>query len=541
MCIMSGIASFFPTANGVATKARTMASRVMWGRWLAVLAALTALGMAQGFTLAEHTGLLKPSRKGIISMPQRDAAALEGSAGDTVRWFTEQRVDHFDPLNQDVWSQRYFINDTFYGGMGSPVFLCVGGEGPALEPSVVQTGGVHCALMVDLAKKYGALILALEHRFYGQSLPKADYSVESLRFLSSKQALEDIALFRKYIHDKLNMEDMYTSWATFGGSYPGMLAGWARLKYPHLFAASVASSAPVEAVADMEGYNNFVASSMLDMTIGGAPECLWKVSAGFLRIGYLLKSEEGRSQLAEDFSVCPSGKLDDKWDQKMFSEGLWNLFPLQTNDPSCTETYCNYKKICGLMTNSTHGAYEAVVELFNNAKNANGMDCYDVSYNESMKALSDVKSQDRSWLWQTCTEFGFYQTCNPGTSCPFTSDPFVSSLDSFTDMCSQLFNIDPESVANTAKVTNNHYGGWDYGGTRVVFANGGADPWSASTVPATNPELDLVVLWVAGASHHAWTHVPKPTDQDSVKDARQVIEDHLLTWLDLHPTLVQYQ
>lgn len=42
-----------------------------------------------------------------------------------------QKVDHFDRSNQNTFSQRYFINDTFWQGPESnaPVFLCVGGEG----------------------------------------------------------------------------------------------------------------------------------------------------------------------------------------------------------------------------------------------------------------------------------------------------------------------------------------------------------------------------------------------------------------------------
>ena len=46
-------------------------------------------------------------------------------------------------------------------------------------------------------------------------------------------------------------------WVTWGGSYPGMLAAWARLKYPHLFHAAVASSAPMTAELDFQGYVSF--------------------------------------------------------------------------------------------------------------------------------------------------------------------------------------------------------------------------------------------------------------------------------------------
>ena len=48
----------------------------------------------------------------------------------------DQRVDHFDRSNLATFSQRYFINDTFWQGPESnaPVFLCVGGEGTSRKP-----------------------------------------------------------------------------------------------------------------------------------------------------------------------------------------------------------------------------------------------------------------------------------------------------------------------------------------------------------------------------------------------------------------------
>lgn len=45
------------------------------------------------------------------------------------QWFV-QNVDHYDMQNLNTFRQQYFVNDTFWGGPGSPIFLVLGGEGP---------------------------------------------------------------------------------------------------------------------------------------------------------------------------------------------------------------------------------------------------------------------------------------------------------------------------------------------------------------------------------------------------------------------------
>jgi len=76
-------------------------------------------------------------------------------------------------------------------------------------------------------------VLALEHRFYGPSQPTGDLTVASLRYLSSSQALADAARFVTHVSEVFSLPPN-TKWVSFGGSYPGMMAGWLRLKYPHL-------------------------------------------------------------------------------------------------------------------------------------------------------------------------------------------------------------------------------------------------------------------------------------------------------------------
>ena len=61
-------------------------------------------------------------------------------------------------------TQAYYVNDTFWKpGSDAPVFLCVGGEGPPLDGSVVVSS-VHCNGAVEMLEETGALMFAVEHR-----------------------------------------------------------------------------------------------------------------------------------------------------------------------------------------------------------------------------------------------------------------------------------------------------------------------------------------------------------------------------------------
>lgn len=66
------------------------------------------------------------------------------------------------------------------------------------------------------------------------------------------------------------------------GSYPGMLAGWARLKCPHLFHAAVSSSAPLRAQLDFTHYTETIRDSLASESdgVGGSEECAVAVETG---------------------------------------------------------------------------------------------------------------------------------------------------------------------------------------------------------------------------------------------------------------------
>merc|ERR1712166_1574120 len=125
------------------------------------------------------------------------------------------------------------------------------------------------------------------------------------------------------------------------------------------------------------------------------------------------------------------------------------------------------------------------------------------------------------WGYQTCTEFGFYQTCEVGSECFYTQG--YVTLDSMDAFCQSEFNISVAKVSANINLTNAVYGGLTPVGSCLTYPNGEVDPWHALSILEA-PSTGFDAIMVPGASHHAWTHPSLPTDQPSVVAARQAIK-----------------
>lgn len=104
---------------------------------------------------------------------------------DVQELYLEQLLDHFSQEGSALngtFRQRYFYSDRYAEattGPNAPVyaFLCVGGEGPSLDESVL-IDSVHCsgdmlelARMLHEGQQATVHLFALEHRYYGSSYP----------------------------------------------------------------------------------------------------------------------------------------------------------------------------------------------------------------------------------------------------------------------------------------------------------------------------------------------------------------------------------
>uniref|UniRef100_A0A8C9DZ52 Serine protease 16 n=1 Tax=Phocoena sinus TaxID=42100 RepID=A0A8C9DZ52_PHOSS len=161
-----------------------------------------------------------------------------------------------------------------------------------------------------------------------------------------------------------------------------------------------------------------------------------------------------------------------------------------------------------------------------------GQKCLSFSRAETVAQLKVTETQvagvgDRQWLYQTCTEFGYYVTCEvPG--CPFSQLP---ALPSQLELCEQVFGFSASSIAQAVSQTNSYYGGQTPGATQVLFVNGDIDPWHVLSITQPLGPSESALL-IPNASHCLDMAPERPSDSPSLRLARQNIFQQLQTWLD---------
>jgi hypothetical protein len=275
------------------------------------------------------------------SVTSGSSAGVDSAA--STHFFDDAVLDHFSSsfaAPSQKWSQRYYVDSTFWKGEGYPVFLYIGGEGPQSAPS-------SRLFMWSLAEEHGALMLSLEHRFYGESQPTADMSVTNLAFLTSEQALADANRFIEYVKGATADDTQSTpalvlpssasssKVVAFGGSYPGNLATWIKLKYPASVVGSVGSSAPVFANYDYVQYAEVVGAALAYDTIGGSSECEATVAEGVAQLMALVNLTAPTWGTSDDIpeALKPCAGMDNLLDLSTYQSELFGNFQVPMPSP----------------------------------------------------------------------------------------------------------------------------------------------------------------------------------------------------------------
>ena len=429
--------------------------------------------------------------------------SLRSDVSSVQAGYYAQLIDHARP-ELGTFSQRYYVDESYATDVNAPVFFYICGESACSSSAL---GGA----MQNMAKKYHAKLIALEHRYYGKSLPRKTFSTADLQYLTTDYALRDLAAFQKHISKTRNWQG---KWVSFGGSYPGSLSAYYRLKYPELVAGALASSAPVLAKENFEEYDAHV-------TQVAGPVCADKMRAAYRQIESVMSDPARMTVIKRSFGV----------------ENLRNDtdFLFLVADIGSAAVQYGYKNMFCNMLQQGQDPLTGYAEFAKYFYNAWGID------DPVSLAIQGAESENpadyadglgmRQWYYQSCIEYGYWQNAH--------HDPAKSTRSSavnaayFHDVCKRLFGI--TANANTDLINSQFYRPLlDSTTSRIFFTNGSTDPWSRLSLTPANGNAtnkNLAYYTIEGAAHCDDLRQRRDNDSAALKSARQQFSALMTEWL----------
>ncbi|KAH7554125.1 hypothetical protein JRO89_XS12G0116700 [Xanthoceras sorbifolium] len=442
------------------------------------------------------------------------------------KYFT-QILDHFNynPPSYKTFQQRYLINDTFWGGAGknSPIFVYTGNEGD-IEWFTQNTG-----FMFDTAPHFKALLVFIEHRFYGKPIPFggdkdiAYSNATTLGYLSSTQALADYATL--IIDLKKNISATDSPVVVFGGSYGGMLAAWFRLKYPHVAIGALASSAPILNFENITSPYSF--NSIITQDFRSKSENCYKVIKGsWQHIEDTANKPGGLEVLRKSFKICKnyiSVSSLESWLHTAYVYTAMTDYPTPSNFLNPLPAY-PVKQMCKAIDDEV-GANDTLAKLYGAANiyyNSSGSaTCFDLEDDSDPHGLGE-------WTWQACTEMIMPTSGNNKESIFPASEWDYNGRASF---CKNLFDIEPRPNWITTE-----FGGHDIErllkrfASNIIFFNGLRDPWSGGGV-LKNISNTIISIVAEEGAHHVDLRFSSREDPKWLQDVRRREMEIIGKWI----------
>ncbi|XP_059663790.1 uncharacterized protein LOC132309502 [Cornus florida] len=401
-------------------------------------------------------------------------------------FFYNQTLDHFSytPESYTTFQQRYVINSKHWGGAkeNAPIFVYLGAEDSLFDGDVADMSG---GLLTENAPRFKALLVYIEHRFYGKSVPFVSFQNAiknaTLRgYFNSAQAIADYASVITYLKEKFSAH--YSPVIVIGGSYGGMLATWFRLKYPHIALGALASSAPVLFFHGALPYNEYYAVVSKDFK-QASKSCFHTIKNSWSEINKVASQPNGLSILSQRFKTC--SPINGSEELKDFISGIFMDAAQYNSPPKYPVTM-----ICRAIDRASNttdilGRIFAGVVATNKTK-----ECFDTRQNLTSGTESD------GYAWQRCSEL-----VGPfGERGDTMLERDNSTLSNFTNGCINSYGVPPRPHWITT-----YFGGKDIGlvlrrfGSNIIFSNGLKDPYSASGVLKDISDTILAIHTVNGS------------------------------------------
>lgn len=305
---------------------------------------------------------------------------------------------------------------------------------------------------------------------------------------------------------------------------------------------AVASSAPLLAKVDFLEYYQVVKES-LDIT---GPRCAMEIKNATDTMTEWWGQADKRIRMKDMFKLCDKiahGSKHDTVDLAGFFSNLASNFAQvvqyyhdNLKFAGLPGTNITIETVCNIMTDDSRGpAIQRYADVNSLMLKTFSKTCLDFTYVKLLKEMrqtgwnSTVAKGDRQWLYQTCTEFGWFQSSGSFKQ-PFGTW-FMFPFNYTADQCHDIFGMESFSyIFDDVDGMNRYYGGLKLPGSKIALPNGSIDPWHAMGITnITGTQAD--VIYIDGTAHIADMCPPSDQDPPQLVAAREKIARLIGKWL----------
>lgn len=337
-------------------------------------------------------------------------------------------------------------------------------------------------------------------------MPFGNYSTdpdpEHMKYLTTDQALADIPYFaKKFTRSKYRnvaLTPQKTPWIMIGRSYPGMRAALARKTYPDTIFAAYVSSAPVEVRIDASPYFNQVWRALVAKGFGN---CAKDTHAAMQYIDEQLSDNKTAASIKQKV-LGPGAEANSNGDFAYILSTPYLALQESGTDGQLGEL-CAYLET-DPHTNKTAGP-DGLTSTYGNQYAAERLASWPgfvASANTNRN--TNCKRQDKtkpascdlgqpygdymalSWVWQYCTEWGYFLANNIGHNSLLSK---YLTVEYQQEICYRNFPTARKAgvlpAHPRADAFNAEHGGWHMRPSNTYWTVGEWDPWRALSVFST--------------------------------------------------------
>lgn len=431
---------------------------------LTLAASFSAQAFNQGLYFHKQSLLLNSTDKNVQHLKLR----ADGSLRTQEIAFFDQKLNHKSATSK-TFKQRYFVDSKYAADANSPVFYIICGEW--------NCGGTGSYSYVEsLARNLKGHLVALEHRFYGESMPTNKLTTSSLKTLHLDSAIEDLRSFQQFM---MNEKGLKGKWVAAGGSYAGTLAAFYRLKHPEMVVGALSSSGPVFTKNEFFEYDAHVAKVINKTSCGD------KVREAVKAIEEKMSTPEGVKAVKETFKA--TNVVNDKDFLYVVADML-----------AAAVQYGRDKVFCASLSSSTD-LIEGYAKGGLSVLSAMGTTPFEISLAVAERQEVTADDNMRQWMYQSCRQFGWFQVAN-GTG-KDTSRSSQIDLAYHEEVCNRLYGI---QMGRDGALNSKWYDLlFAPSVTNIIWTNGSNDPWLTLSVTEqtreSNPAFNLFMM--EGAAH----------------------------------------